>query len=601
MSAGTLLSTRQGEKQAYSEDYQHCESETSPSGWELTEALMQSLALKDTGIEIGFRDLEFRPDKKNPPIIQGLSGNIPRGAFLGIMGPSGAGKTTLMNILAGKTCQTAGITTLNGAEEDLSRFKQLVGFVPQVDAALAELTVRENVLLSARIQLGGVKEDAFIKQHVESIMSCMGLEHIQNNIVGDPTTGKRISGGERRRVSIALRLVAMPLALLLDEPTSGLDASTALSIMRLLESISRMGVTVVCVIHQPRAEIFKLFHHLLLLDHTNQVYMGNADDMKAHFEARGYNISDRVNPADAIMDILSSDTELLPFTEDIQGMDPVETCCSHARTETLNALSEMVASRKARWYRQCSLHLVRGLRQQIRQTTTSVVGLIVGAISGLVMGLAVYKFDGNLFHGIFRHPFEPLSSAVEYTLVPQLALLSCLAISLAAAPAGVETFGGEKNNFYREVDAGDSRSAYFVGKELSTIPRIVLSALHFTTFYIILATPAISFGMLLVLNMLFFYCVYGLSSAVAALVQRENALFLSLLLCLIVGICNGYGPLLSSIKSWNVEWFWYLCPGTWFAEAYFTEHVERFAYLYDTESAAKFTGYVAGRTGFDGG
>ncbi|KAJ5630271.1 ABC transporter [Penicillium longicatenatum] len=558
---------------------------------------MRGLSADELGISFGLRHIEFRPDPEKPSIVHGIWASIPRGAFLGIMGPSGAGKSTLLKILAGKLRQTSGGTTLNGIEKDISMFKQLIGFVPQSDVALVDLTVRENVLLSARLQLGGIRSDTFIKSHVDHILLCMGLDGIQDSIIGEPCSKRSISGGERRRVSIALQLVAMPFALLLDEPTSGLDAHTALSVMELLASISQLGVTVVCVLHQPRSEILNKLDYLMLLGRQNPVYMGRAAEVKMYFEGLGYQIPEHSNPADAILDILSAGFDH-PFREDYR-QDMSEAECSPTGCRDLETLSEMVKSRKAPWHRQCFIHFMRGMRQQARQTTVALTEILVGAISGLVMGLAVYNFDGNLFHGIFREPFEPLSSAVNYNLVPQLALLSTLAISLAAAPAGVETFGAEKDNFYRQVDAGHSPSAYFVGRDLSTLPRIALSALHFTTFYIVLATPIVSFGQLLLTNLLYFFCIYGLASAVSSLVRRESALLLALLISLIVGICNGYGPPLSRVKSWHMEWFWYLCPGTWFAEAYFTEHVSRLSYLYDIQTAAAWNGYVVGRTGFD--
>ena len=106
-----------------------------------------------------------------------------------------------------------------------------------------------------------------------------------------------LSQGETKRVSIALELVAAPQVLILDEPTSGLDAQAALSIMELLRSFSRQGLTIICVIHQPRVEIFEALDNLLILDLGKAIYSGKALEAKRHFEARGYVFSPNLNPA----------------------------------------------------------------------------------------------------------------------------------------------------------------------------------------------------------------------------------------------------------------------------------------------------------------
>ncbi|BAE65459.1 unnamed protein product [Aspergillus oryzae RIB40] len=182
-------------------------------------------------------------------------------------------------------------------------------------------------------------------------------------------------------------------------------------------------------------------------------------------------------------------------------------------------------------------------------------------------------------------------------------------LGLAAAPAGIRTMSEEKLVFYREIRAGHSSSAYFLGKELSTRPKMFLSSLHFTTFYTILATPVVPFEALLLLNTIYFFCIYGIASLVASLVSRQDALLLAMLASLIAGIFNGAGPLLAEVKSWNMTWFWYICPSmppkqelkkqTWYSEAFFSEHTTPFSYLYDVQASASFVGYITGRTQLD--
>ena len=132
--------------------------------------------------------------------------------------------------------------------------------------------------------------------------------------------------------------------------------------------------------------------------------------------------------------------------------------------------------------------------------------------------------------------------------------------------------------YWREAASGHSRSAYFIGKILATFLRIGLSSLHFTVFYALLATPIMPFSELYLTHLLYFYCgfmisvtqamnlqistgIYGLACAVSVSVSRENGPLLAMIVSLIIGIFGGYGPTLSTVKSWHLEWIWRICPG----------------------------------------
>ncbi|KAI1002795.1 hypothetical protein K3495_g5408, partial [Podosphaera aphanis] len=149
--------------------------------------------------------------------------------------------------------------------------------------------------------------------------------------------------------------------------------------------------------------------------------------------------------------------------------------------------------------------------------------------------------------------------------------------------------------FWREASSGQSRSAYYVGKVISALPRIAISAMHYNTFFYLLATPLISFWRLYLLNLTYFYCIYGLSSIPSMLVRREDAPSIALIFSLIIGILNGYGPPLTFVQSWNLEWFWRMSPGLWYTEAFFNDNIKIYDYLYDLKAAESNTGYIAGR------
>lgn len=115
--------------------------------------------------------------------------------------------------------------------------------------------------------------------------------------------------------------------------------------------------------------------------------------------------------------------------------------------------------------------------------------------------------------------------------------------------------------YWREASSGHSRSAYYTGKVVSTFFRMSLSSLHFTVFYTLLSTPLIPFGMLYAANLLYFFCIYGLAACVSVIARREDGPLLAMIVSLIIGVFGGYGPPLSTIKMWHLEWFWRICPG----------------------------------------
>ncbi|KAL2016210.1 hypothetical protein VTK56DRAFT_4067 [Thermocarpiscus australiensis] len=218
----------------------------------------------DFGLSFGHSQLTFQPKGATRPILQNMTGVIRSGALTAVMGGSGAGKSTFINVLMGKAAYTSGTVVVNGRPGKLARCKKLIGYVSQDDIVLPELTVYESILHSARIRLPRTLKDADVLAHVDAVIDCLELTHVKDSMVG--SVGKPIiSGGQRKRVSIGMELAAAPMAIFLDEPTSGLDATAANSIMRTLKALARLGISVIVTIHQPRKEIFDMIDDLILL------------------------------------------------------------------------------------------------------------------------------------------------------------------------------------------------------------------------------------------------------------------------------------------------------------------------------------------------
>ncbi|KAF9424997.1 hypothetical protein BGZ76_003467 [Entomortierella beljakovae] len=243
-------------------------------------------------------------------ILQNVSGVLRSGRACAIMGPSGSGKTTLISLLTSKVSKDEGRIFINGQEEDLSHYRKLIGYVPQDDVMLRELTVNDILLHSAYMRLPAKLTRREMTEKVLEIVDFLGLNSVLNSVVGD-TVKRGISGGQRKRVNIGMELVTDPSILFLDEPTSGLDSSTSGDVCRLLKSIAhKKGLTVAAVIHSPSPVAFEQFDDLLLLGHGGHVvYHGPRTEAPAYFAAIGFPVPMDSSPSDFYMDVVSNNVK----------------------------------------------------------------------------------------------------------------------------------------------------------------------------------------------------------------------------------------------------------------------------------------------------
>jgi ABC-type multidrug transport system ATPase subunit len=242
-------------------------------------------------------------------VLHDVSGHFRPRRLTAVMGPSGSGKTTLFNVLSGRASYgtTSGDVFINGVKDDIARYNKVVGFVPQDDNTLiGDLTVLEILETSAATRLPAHYSEFQRLQLVEETLELLDLSEARFAAAG--TEPRSLSGGQRRRVSVGVELVAQPLLLCLDEPTSGLDASSAKSLVSALRKLSRSGLTVAAVIHQPRYEIFEMFDDVLILGKGGQtVFQGAVDECVPYFQSLGYEAPAHGNPADFVMDAVSGD------------------------------------------------------------------------------------------------------------------------------------------------------------------------------------------------------------------------------------------------------------------------------------------------------
>lgn len=262
-------------------------------------------------------------NKTDCSILNNVDATFKPGKLNVIMGPSGSGKTSLLNLISGRLSSnfftkytTSGEIYLNNYHiEDYQMIRPICSYVVQEDDhLLSSITVRETLRFAAKLRLSksklAEKEKRII---VDDIILKMGLKDCANTLVGSDLI-KGISGGEKRRLSIAIQLISSPKILFLDEPTSGLDSFTAASIVECLEKLSTQGTTIIMTIHQPRS--LESFGSILLLAKGGKVaFDGSEEELIPHFTKLGYPIPKLTNLADFIIDLISYNT----FNPDIEA------------------------------------------------------------------------------------------------------------------------------------------------------------------------------------------------------------------------------------------------------------------------------------------
>ncbi|KAH3671245.1 hypothetical protein OGAPHI_000468 [Ogataea philodendri] len=345
-------------------------------------------------------------------ILHPVTFSIPENSLACIIGGSGSGKTTLLNRLAekhfmGSTLVQSGTVTYNG-EPTLSKIRH--AYVIQQDILIPTLTCFETLMFAAELKLPKLTSRSARAQLVDEIILELGLKECRNTLVGD-RVNKGLSGGEKRRLSVGIQLVSNPSILFLDEPTTGLDSYNAYLLCESLKRLTkRLNKTIILSIHQPRADIFRLFDQVFILSKGRMCYGDTYSRMFDHFASLGYPIPETVNPADFLIDLTSVDTRSPKQEEEsLQRVTKIAHNWElHMHSLTLPSYESKTVSQsddmfqqvgKAPFFRELRILVRRNLILERRNPLGYAALLLEAVVLGLMTGWLYFK-PGSTIVGI---------------------------------------------------------------------------------------------------------------------------------------------------------------------------------------------------------
>ncbi|XWS28696.1 hypothetical protein CRYUN_Cryun25bG0093500 [Craigia yunnanensis] len=503
-------------------------------------------------------------------LLSNVSGVFSPGVLTALVGSSGAGKTTLMDVLSGRKTggYIEGDIKISGYPKEQKTFARISGYVEQNDIHSPQVTVEESLWFSSSLRLPKEISKTQRREFVEEVMHLVELDTLRNALVGLPGSSG-LSTEQRKRLTIAVELVANPSIIFMDEPTSGLDARAAAIVMRTVRNTVDTGRTVVCTIHQPSIDIFEAFDELLLMKRGGQVIYGgklgvNSQVLIDYFQGISgiASIPDGYNPATWMLevtgpaveqridrdfaDIYSNSAHYREVEDSIMRLSvppPGSQPLKFSSTYSQNQLSQFLTCLRKQnlvYWRSPHYNLVR---------------LIFSTVCALIFG------------SMFWNVGSQRDTTKSLFMVMGALYASCLFLGVNNASSVQPIVSIERTVFYRERAAGMyAPTSYAAAQGLVEVPYIAVQTILFgvvTYFMINFERTARKFFLYLVFMFLTFtyYTFYGLM-AVGLTPSQQMAAVVSSAFYSLWNLLSGFLVPKPRIPGWWI-WFYYICPVAW--------------------------------------
>lgn len=502
--------------------------------------------------------LGFRKGTKK--ILHDLNGRFLPRQLIAIMGPSGAGKSTLLDILSGyRITGVTGSVLLNGRERNLDAFRRLSCYITQDDRLQPLLTVCENMHIAADLKLGERVSKKKKTDIINEILSTLRLlEH------GNTRTG-RLSGGQKKRLSIALELISNPLVLFLDEPTTGLDSSSCTQCVSLLHLLAQQGRTIVCTIHQPSATLLQQFDHVYVLSQGRCLYQGGVQQLIHYLERVELPCPKYHNPADYVIELASGEYGQEKIDKMVTGSEngrsltwfvpPDSFRDSKTTVEPMVRLTDHVPSASKSYtqslqntstWNQLKVLLRRGYIKTKRDQTMTHLRLAVNVLVAIMLGI-LFVGEGNEGSRVLDNYNLLFACLIHNMMTPMM-------ITILTFPSELSVL--QKEHFNRWY----SLKSYYVSITITDIPVTVVGCFLFALIvYFISGQPSdmSRFNMFFVISLFIVYVAMSFGLLIGAIFDVVNGTFVGPTMSVPVMMFAGFGVTLRDMPSY-LKWGTYL-------------------------------------------
>lgn len=439
-------------------------------------------------VDVEFNDLSYTVPigrKASKVILRNVSGQFKSGELTAILGASGAGKSTLLNILSGYKCLGAtGLISINGQPRDLRDFKKMSCYIMQDNIVQPKLTALEAMNFAIDLKLGSKVSREIKDAAIGEIMDVLRLTNVKN------TNSERLSGGERKRLSIALELVTNPPILFLDEPTTGLDEISSMQCISLLRKLTQnFSTTIICSIHTPSASIFSKFDNVYVMARGQCVYRGPPSNVVPFLRQVGIECPKHYNPADFIIEVSTEEYGSEIVDRMITHVDKKLPILPIMRSNIEDFELERRHPRIS-WKEQFVILFKRMMLQTYRDKNYIYLKIVLHIFLGITIGLLFLNIGHDGSKTLFNFGFCFISLIV-FLYIPMLPVL--LRFPNEVVILKREYF----NRWY-------SLSSYYCAVSLSTVPvQVFLTLLYVVMVYFITGQPLEMFR----LNYFFIICI----------------------------------------------------------------------------------------------